>query len=110
MDHIPIEDKPYYRIGEVARLLEVPTHVLRYWESEFPQLRPVRAPSGHRLYHRQHIELAVRIKTMLHHEGLTIAGARRRLEGEGEPAPPTKPAPAGQLAAELRDILKLIKD
>lgn len=114
MDLPPVKDKPYYRIGEVARLLGVGTHVLRYWESEFPQVQPIRAPSGHRLYHRHHIELLVLVQRLVHVEGLTIAGAKKRLEqmslapAEAQKSPADPPADPGQLAQELRDILKLI--
>ncbi len=106
MKHIP-DDKPYYRIGEVARLLGVPTHVLRYWESEFPQLKPVRAPSGHRLYHRRHIALAAHIQRLVRDEGLTIAGAKKRLAAQEEAGQGPRAA-AKELAGELREILKLI--
>jgi DNA-binding transcriptional MerR regulator len=69
-----------YRIGKAAELLGLNTSVLRYWESEFPQIRPIRTPKGQRLYNDGHLELLKRIRYLLHDEGLTIEGARKRLE------------------------------
>lgn len=77
-DDIP--QKPYYRIGEVARILGLETHVLRYWESEFPQLKPVRAASKQRLYRLEDLERLFEIKELVHEKRYTIAGARQRLE------------------------------
>ncbi|MBR4742516.1 MAG: MerR family transcriptional regulator [Desulfovibrio sp.] len=69
-----------YRIGEVAELLELKSYVLRFWESEFPQLAPMRTDKGQRLYSEDHIELLKKIKQLLHQQGMTIDGARRLLE------------------------------
>lgn len=71
-----------YRIGQAAAKLGLNPSVLRYWESEFPQLEPVRTRKGQRLYTEEHLELLERIQAMVHGEGLTIEGARRRLEQE----------------------------
>lgn len=73
-----------YKIGDAARLLEVKPYVLRFWETEFPELEPVRTPSGQRLYTEEHLALLRRIKALLYGEGLTIEGARKRL-GEDNP-------------------------
>jgi DNA-binding transcriptional MerR regulator len=70
-----------FRIGEVSRLTATKTFVLRYWETEFPTLQPVKSPSGHRLYRREDIETVFEIKRLLYDEGFTIAGARRFLAG-----------------------------
>lgn len=75
-----IPDKLYFKIGEVAKLAEVPSHVLRYWESEFPGIRPKRANSKQRLYRRQDVEQILAIKFLLHEQGYTIAGARKLME------------------------------
>jgi len=72
-------DKSLYRIGEVSRLTGTKAFVLRYWETEFPMLQPVKSQSGHRLYRRQDVEMVMRIKRLLYDEGFTIAGARRHL-------------------------------
>jgi len=77
-----IPDKLYFRIGEVARLCEVPAYVLRFWESEFPQLKPNKGGTGQRLYRRRDVELALRVKTLLKDEGYTIPGARQMLKTE----------------------------
>jgi DNA-binding transcriptional MerR regulator len=72
-------DKTLFRIGEVSRLTATKAFVLRYWESEFPTLEPVKSPSGHRLYRREDIETVFEIKRLLYDEGFTIAGARKHL-------------------------------
>jgi len=77
-----IPDKLYFRIGEVAKLCEVAPYVLRFWESEFPQLKPNKGGTGQRLYRRRDVEMALRVKTLLYDEGYTIAGARQYLKGE----------------------------
>jgi len=68
-----------YRIGEVSRLTELKPFVLRYWETEFPMLEPVKSPSGHRMYRREDVDMVLKIKRLLYDEGFTIAGARRHL-------------------------------
>jgi DNA-binding transcriptional MerR regulator len=77
-----IPDKLYFRIGEVARLCDVPAYVLRFWEGEFPQLKPNKGGTGQRLYRRRDVEMALRIKTLLYDEGYTIAGARQAFKAE----------------------------
>jgi DNA-binding transcriptional MerR regulator len=77
-----IPDKLYFRIGEVARLCKVPAYVLRFWESEFPQLKPNKGGTGQRLYRRRDVEMAMRVKTLLKDEGYTIPGARQVLKTE----------------------------
>jgi DNA-binding transcriptional MerR regulator len=83
----PTIEKDSYRIGEVSRLTNLKPFVLRYWETEFPMLEPVKSPSGHRLYRQEDVEMVLRIKRLLYDEGFTIAGARRHLReqnGAGE--------------------------
>jgi len=77
-----IPDKLYFRIGEVARLCDVPAYVLRFWESEFPQLKPHKGGTGQRLYRRRDVEMALRIKSLLYSEGYTIPGARQVFKAE----------------------------
>jgi len=72
-------DKLFYRIGEVADLVGVKPHVLRYWESEFTVIRPAKTRANHRLYRRRDVEHLLHIKRLLHEERLTIEGARKRL-------------------------------
>jgi DNA-binding transcriptional MerR regulator len=77
-------EKKLYRIGEVSRLADLKPFVLRYWETEFPMLEPVKSSSGHRLYRQEDVDMVFRIKRLLYDEGFTIAGARRFLrEHEG---------------------------
>lgn len=71
--------KPFFKIGEVARLLGVKPHVLRYWESEFPSLKPRKNPSGQRIYAKADIEAIVEIKNLLYNQRYTISGAKQML-------------------------------
>jgi DNA-binding transcriptional MerR regulator len=83
-----VPNQDLFRIGEVSRLTATKQFVLRYWETEFPMLQPVKSPKGHRLYRREDIDTVLRIKRLLYDEGFTIAGARRHLRD-------TPPNPAG---------------
>lgn len=113
------EDKKLYKIGEVCKLADVQPYVLRYWETEFPSLAPNKSGGGQRLYTRREIDIILRIKQLLYSEGFTIAGAKKKLETEGEsPAPVAEPAPPKkneksstsltEVKEELRAILKLL--
>jgi DNA-binding transcriptional MerR regulator len=97
-DGIEVPDKLYFRIGEVAQLVGVDAHVLRYWETEF-KMKPHRSSSGQRLYRKQDLARFYRIKSLLHGEGYTIAGARRILNGSA-----TDAAPAN--AERIRDAIQ----
>src|SRR6266576_1593185 len=79
---ILIPEKLYFRIGEVARLCRLPAYVLRFWETEFPQLKPVKSSTGQRMYRRRDVESVLRIKKLLYEDGFTIAGARVQLREE----------------------------
>jgi DNA-binding transcriptional MerR regulator len=83
----PIPAKRYFTIGEVAQLCCVKPHVLRYWEQEFTQLRPIKRRGNRRYYQHHEVLLVRRIRDLLYHEGFTISGARHRLD-DGPPAPP----------------------
>ena len=72
-----IPDKLYFRIGDVAKLCDVPAYVLRFWETEFPQLKPNKGGTGQRLYRKRDVEMALRIKSLLYDQGYTIPGARQ---------------------------------
>jgi DNA-binding transcriptional MerR regulator len=75
-----IPDRLYFKIGDVAKICELETYVLRFWESQFPQLKPNKSGTGQRLYRRRDVELALEIKRLVHGEGYTISGARQALE------------------------------
>jgi DNA-binding transcriptional MerR regulator len=77
-----IPDRLYFKIGDVARICEVETYVLRFWETQFPQLKPNKSGTGQRLYRRRDVELALEIKRLVHGEGYTLSGARQALEQE----------------------------
>ncbi|HEX6200927.1 MAG TPA: MerR family transcriptional regulator [Thermoanaerobaculia bacterium] len=72
----------YYKIGEACKLLDIQPYVLRYWETEFPELSPNKSRSGQRVYSQSELDLIRRIKELLYEEGFTIAGAKKRLEAE----------------------------
>ena len=94
-----IPDKLYFRIGDVARLCEVPAYVLRFWETEFPQLKPNKGGTGQRLYRKRDVEMALRIKSLLYDQGYTIPGARQVFKSEVKPAEAKEPKPTLQPAA-----------
>ena len=81
-NEVVVPDKLYFRIGEVSRLTKLPAYVLRFWETEFPQLKPVKSNTGQRMYRRKDVESALHIKKLLYEEGFTIAGARQHLRSE----------------------------
>jgi len=89
-----IPDKLYFRIGEVSRLCDIPAYVLRFWESEFPQLKPHKGGTGQRLYRRRDVETVLHIKSLLYEEGYTIPGARQVIKTEQRQKAP-------QLALEI---------
>jgi DNA-binding transcriptional MerR regulator len=92
-----IPDKLYFRIGEVAKLCDVPAYVLRFWESEFPQLKPHKGGTGQRLYRRRDVEMAIRIKRLLYDEGYTIPGARQVFKAEIKQKEPQLALPGANL-------------
>ena len=127
-----VPDKSLFRIGEVSRLTATKPFVLRYWETEFPMLQPVKSPKGHRLYRQEDIDTVFTIKRLLYNEGFTIAGARRHLrdqapgtngthEGDApeageaeahraESAPQPRPASSPDLAMLNRKTLLDLRD
>ncbi len=78
-DATPAMTEKTYRIGQAARMLDLEPYVLRYWESEFPQIQPIRTKKGQRLYSEENIQLLRQIRTLLHDQGMTIDGARKKL-------------------------------
>ena len=110
-----IPDKLYFKIGEVSKLAGVAAHVLRYWESEFPSINPQRANSQQRLYRRVDVETVLAIKTLLHEQGYTLAGARKFLaSGQTVQAQPILPQNAAGclelIKSELREMSALLHD
>jgi DNA-binding transcriptional MerR regulator len=101
--------KLYYRIGEVAGLVGVEPHVLRYWETEFRSVRPQKSAKGQRIYSRRDVETLLKVKDLLYQHRFTIAGARRKLrEGGIEPAAPQDGATSEE-AQRMRDALHSIR-
>ena len=109
------QTKPFYKIGEVAKLLCVKPHVLRYWESEFPTLKPKKNPSGQRIYSRDDIETIVEIQNLLYNKRYTISGARQMLARQPAVTPPetaiteTVPQALADLKKCVSEILALLE-
>ena len=82
----PIPDRLYFKIGDVARICDVETYVLRFWESQFPQLKPNKSGTGQRLYRRRDVEVALEIRDLVHGQGYTLSGARQALDQAKEQA------------------------
>src|SRR6202021_2838136 len=91
----PLPPKLYFRSGEVASLVGVEPHVLRYWEREFRSIRPTKSAKGQRVYSRRDVENLMRVRELLYREGFTIAGAKKKLQRAG-----VEPRPAGDLGAQ----------
>jgi DNA-binding transcriptional MerR regulator len=105
-----IPGKRYFTIGEVAELCDVKPHVLRYWEQEFPQLKPVKRRGNRRYYQRHDVLLIRQIRSLLYDEGFTIGGARQRLEGEGAKDDINQSQQIiRQTLTELEELLTLLK-
>ena len=107
MVQIP-DDKRYFRIGEASRIIGVEPYVLRYWESEFSQIRPERADSNQRTYQRQDLENLLSIKKLLYEERMTIEGAKRRLKQEKNKKTTVDSTLLEDIKAELKEIFKML--
>ena len=106
----PIPGKRYFTIGEVSQLCEVKPHVLRYWEQEFPQLKPMKRRGNRRYYQRQDVIVIRQIRGLLYDQGFTIGGARQRLQGEEARQDQTKfKLLVKQMIVELEDVLRVLK-
>ena len=111
-----IPDKLYFRIGEVATLCRLPAYVLRFWETEFPQLKPVKSSTGQRMYRKRDVENVLRIKQLLYEQGFTISGARQHLRSETKsdttqaaiPFPAHSASELKHIRQGLREILNLL--
>ena len=128
VDSPDIPDRLYFKIGDVARICAVEPYVLRFWETQFPGLKPNKSGTGQRLYRRREVELALEIKRLVHGEGYTLSGARQALEVnhrrvESRPVAVPEPGPdsnqaakrpdsfaatLGSVRSELREILSLL--
>ena len=107
---VSIPDKLYFKIGEVSDLLGLPTHVLRFWETEFKKIKPKRTSSGQRLYRKKDVVLILKIRHLLYEKGFTISGARQHLRSKQdfvEELPQT--LSVSDLRYELEQIRELIK-
>jgi len=106
----PIPGKRYFTIGEVSQLCEVKPHVLRYWEQEFPQLKPVKRRGNRRYYQRQDVIVIRQIRSRLYDQGFRIGGARQRLAGDEAKQDQTQfKLLVKQMIVELEDVLRVLK-
>ena len=106
----PIPGKRYFTIGEVSDLCAVKPHVLRYWEQEFPQLKPVKRRGNRCYYQRQDVLIIRQIRSLLYDEGFTIGGARQRLQGDSAKSDVTQSQQIiKQLRLELEQVLKILR-
>ena len=114
---VVIPDKLYFRIGEVSDLCRLPASVLRFWETEFPQLKPSKSSTGQRMYRRRDVEHVLRIKELLYTHGFTINGARQLMRTEVKanrnqsplPFPSARPAKLKTIRAELEEVVGILK-
>ena len=106
-----IPDRIFFKIGEVCDLAGVESHVLRFWETEFPTLKPSKTPSGQRQYRRKDVETVLTIKSLLYDEGYTIPGARKALRARRKSKEDPGPAEAtpGDIAAVPKPALREIR-
>jgi DNA-binding transcriptional MerR regulator len=105
VDERTLPAKLYFRIGEVASLVGVEPHVLRYWEREFRSIRPTKSAKGQRVYSRRDVENLLKVRQLLYAEGFTIAGARKRLQKQGvEPEDARAEAATGRTREALLAI------
>jgi DNA-binding transcriptional MerR regulator len=107
---VVIPEKLYFRIGEVAQLCRLPAYVLRFWETEFPHLKPVKSSTGQRMYRHKDVESVLRIKKLLYEEGFTIAGARQQLRVENKTDKKQNPLPFPERTSDLKYIRQGLKD
>ena len=106
----PIPQKRYFSIGEAANLCDVKPHVLRYWEQEFPQLKPVKRRGNRRYYQREDVLTIRQIRSLLYDQGYTIGGARQRMVDEsGNNGAVNIQAIIRETIEELEDVLKVLK-
>lgn len=105
-----IPDKMYFKIGEVSDITGLEAHVLRFWESEFKNIKPRRTSTGQRMYRKNDIELLLYIKHLLHNEKFTIQGARKYLETDAGQAkmPPSVKVDVAYIRSELEEIRKML--
>ena len=106
----PIPAKRYFTIGEVSELCDVKPHVLRYWEQEFPNLKPVKRRGNRRYYQRHDVLMVRQIRSLLYEQGYTIGGARLRLDGDGAKQESAMSSQIiRQVRMELEEVLQLLK-
>src|SRR5438093_7324086 len=106
----PIPAKRYFTIGEVSELCGVKPHVLRYWEQEFPQLKPVKRRGNRRYYQRQDVIVIRQIRSLLYDQGFTIGGARNKLTGEEARIDVTQSQQIGrQVRVELEELMQVLR-
>ena len=105
-----IPDKLYFKIGEVSAIAGLPTHVLRFWETQFAKISPKRTSSGQRLYRKNDVETILRIKSLLHEKKFTIKGAKLYLKSRDKSPPESLNHLLDEIRKELEDIRKMLAE
>jgi len=104
-----IPNKLFFKIGEVCELVGLEPYVLRFWETEFPNLAPEKSKTGHRVYRRRDVEMVLKIKNLLYDRGFTIAGARRQLSRAQKLQGPERDRILNDMRTQLLEILTLLQ-
>jgi len=107
---VNLPDKAYFRIGEVSKILQVKPYVVRFWETEFKTLKPVRATSGHRLYRKKDVEMLLLIRKLLYEQRFTISGAKQYLATSTREESPARAASDQIRLVEIKRVLTGIRD
>jgi len=106
---VTIPDRLYFKIGDVAQICGLETYVLRFWETQFPQLKPNKSGTGQRLYRRREVEMVLEIKRLVHDEGYTLAGARQVLETTHRHRDHSTAAVEGNAAKRQEEVAAVIR-
>jgi DNA-binding transcriptional MerR regulator len=108
---VDLPDKLYFKVGEVSTIADIPTYVLRFWETQFPRINPKRTSTGQRLYNKQDVELILTVKKLLYEDKFTIQGARKHLKSGNYGATAVSLADTlREIREELKEILEILDE
>jgi len=108
IDRIKIPEKLFFKIGEISEILQVEPYVLRYWESEFPFLRPKKNKAGHRVYTKKNLELIIQVRNLLYKEKYTIAGVKKRFAQTAAKNQTVSSDTIEKVRKGLKEVLKIL--